>query len=288
MRALVAFFAFLQLLLLSSVNVPGLRAQDLRSGDVEFLARIQPNGGRLEPVRSLPFYLLRKSLSDIRLEAEQSEPPADLDSFVDGLQLSPELKTWMKKNRTVEPSGSDFTKHLTPADITAIPEFLDAFMAQNGASLDAGVPAPKYKESDRAKNPEKYKHDRQQYLETLKRYISQHPETIQGLDAQLGDSSPTQAWSRVQADQQRKIERRAQILAQNTYLVAQTEADLEGRGVLRAVAPGDYWLSTLSTPAMAGDVRLLWDIPVHVAASQTAHVELNNLNAIEPPPNRSR
>src|SRR4051812_34406180 len=181
-RALAGFFAFLQLLLLSTVNVPGLQAQDRHSGDVEFFARIQPTGGRLEPVRSLPFYLLRKSLSDIRNEAEKTEPPADLNTFVDGLKLSPELKDWMKKNRTVALSGTDFTKHLTGADIIAIPELFDAFLAQNGASLNAGVPAPKYKESDRTKNPEKYQRDRQQYLETLKRYIGQHPETIEGLD----------------------------------------------------------------------------------------------------------
>src|SRR5256885_6347764 len=94
-------FALLQLVLLSFFASSFLKAQSLTSGDVEFFARIQPTGGRLEPVRSLPFYLLRKSLSDIRNEAEKTEPPTDLNTFLDGLKLSPELKDWMKKNRTV-------------------------------------------------------------------------------------------------------------------------------------------------------------------------------------------
>src|SRR4051812_11855807 len=110
-----------------------LRAQAAASGDVEFSARIQPAGGRLEPVRSLPFYLLKKSVADIRIEAEKAEPPTDVDAFVDKLTVSAELKSWMKKNHTVALSGSEFTKHLNADDIIGIPEFLDAYMAQNGA-----------------------------------------------------------------------------------------------------------------------------------------------------------
>ena len=51
-----------------------LRAQapSSASGSIEFQARIRPTGGQLEPVRSLSFYLLRKSVADIRQEAEQT------------------------------------------------------------------------------------------------------------------------------------------------------------------------------------------------------------------------
>ena len=265
-----------------------LRAQAPASGSIEFQARIQPAGGRLEPVRSLSFFLLRKSLADIRTEAEQAEPPTDLDGFVESLSVSDELKAWMKKYHTVALSGTDFTKRLTAEDITGVQEFLDAYMKHNGASLNAGVPAPKFKESDRLSNPEKYRRERQQYLQAIKRHIAAHPETVHGIDAQLGDSNPTQRWAQRQTEQQRKIERRSQALAQTTYLAAQTESDLEGRGALRGLAPGTYWLTTLDTPAMAGDVRLRWDVPVQVAPGQTARIELSNLNAIEPASRPSR
>jgi hypothetical protein len=188
----------------------------------------------------------------------------------------------MKKNHTVALSGTDFTKKLTPEEITSIPEFMDAFMVRNGASLNAGVPTPKYKDSERLSNPEKYKREREQYLQAFQRYIAAHPESKEGLDAQLIDSSPTQRWAQQQAEQQRKIDWRSQLLAHTTYLAAQAESDLEGRGALRGVPPGKYWLTTLDTPAMAGDVRLQWDVAVQVAPGQTARIELTNLNAVEP------
>ncbi len=268
------------LLILPAAALP---AQLVAPGDIEFFARIQPAGGRPEPVRGVPFYLLRKSVSDIRKQAAESAAPLDLQAFVDTLPVSPELKSWMKKNNSVALSGSDFTKKLTADDVTGIPEFLDAYMAQNGASLGAGVPAPKFKDSDRDKNPQKYRRERGQYLQSLQRYIHAHPETLLGLDAQLRDSNPSQSWARLQAEQQQKIERLAQRLAQTTYLCAQADSGLDGRAVLHAIPPGDYWLATLDTPAIAGDVRLHWDLPVHVASGQTLYVELSNLNAIESP-----
>ncbi len=99
----------------------------------------------------------------------------------------------MKKNHTVALSGGAFTKQLTADDITGVPEFLKAYMVHNGASLNAGVPAPKFKESERVSNPEKYKREREQYLQAIKRYIVAHPESTDGIDAQLGDSNPEPA-----------------------------------------------------------------------------------------------
>jgi hypothetical protein len=77
-------------------------------------------------------------------------------------------------------------------------------------------------------------------------------------------------------------------LAQTTYLAARAESDLEGRGAVRGLAAGTYWLATLDTPAMAGDVRLHWDVPVQVAPGETARIELSNVNAIEPAGRPSR
>jgi hypothetical protein len=278
-RFSICAFAFS--VLAGLVLAAALHAQAPSSGSVEFQARIQPSGGRLEPVRSLPFYLLRKSVAEIRKEAEQAEPPVDLDGFVDSLSVSPELKAWMKKNHTVALSGTEFTKKLTPEEITSIPEFMDAFMVRNGASLNAGVPTPKYKDSERLSKPEKYKLEREQYLQAFQHYIATHPESKEGLDAQLIDSNATQRWAQQQVEQQRKIDRRSQLLAHTTYLAAQAESDLEGRGALRGVPPGKYWLTTLDTPALAGDARLQWDVAVQVAPGQIARVDLTNLNAVE-------
>ena len=75
---------------------------------------MKPQDGQLEPVRQLPFYLLRKSLAEIRAEAERAEPSTDMDGFIDGLKVSPELKVWMKAHHRIDLAGTDFTKQLTP------------------------------------------------------------------------------------------------------------------------------------------------------------------------------
>jgi hypothetical protein len=259
-----------------------LAAQSSASATLEFQARIQPTGGRLEPVRGLAFYLLRKSVADIHSEAERAEPAMDIDSFVDSLSLSLGLKAWMKKHHTVSLSGTEFTKQLTADDILGVPEFYDAYMQQNGGSLNAGVPVPKYKESERQSNPEKYKREHDQFQQQMHRYLTAHPESTLGIDSELGESNPAQRWAQRQTEQQRKIDRRAQVLAQTTYLAAQLDSDSDGHGIVRGLPPGPYWLTTLETPAIAGDVRLRWDVPVQLAAGQTVRIDLNNFNAIEP------
>src|SRR4029077_9626707 len=91
------------------VAAPGWLAAQSR-GSIEFTAQVAPTDGRPEPVRQLTFYLLRKSLDDIRQEALLLEPPPDLDKFIDSLAVSPKLKTWMKKNHAVQLSGANFAK----------------------------------------------------------------------------------------------------------------------------------------------------------------------------------
>jgi hypothetical protein len=236
----------------------------------------------MEPARSIPFLLLSKSLVEIRKEVEAATSPTDLDAFITSLAVSDELKAWMKKNNTVQLAGTVFTKLLKADDITGVPEFLEAYMKHNGASLNAGLPAPKFKESDRVANPDKYKRERDEYLKEVKRYIEIRPESMHGIDAALGDRNPTLQWMRRQNEQQREIERRTLAMAQTTYLAAQTESDVEGRAAIAGLAPGNYWITNLDTPALAGDVRLFWDVPVQVISGETARIELSNLNALTP------
>ena len=114
------------------------------TGRVEFAARVAATGGQPEPVRQMTFYLLRKSMEDIRAEALQSTPATDLDKFIDGLGVSPELKTWMTKHHSVRLSGEEFTKSLTPEDIVDIPEYFKAYMTHNEDFRGVGFPEPKF------------------------------------------------------------------------------------------------------------------------------------------------
>ena len=239
-------------------------------------------GGQAEPVREIPFYALRSSLAEIHREAERSNPPATLDQFIDGSEGSAELKAWMKKHHTVDFAGTDFTKQLTADDVIGVPEFLAAYKLQNGSALKAAVPEPKkLKPAEQQQHPEKLAHETEQYQLALHRFIAANPESLQGLDAEFIDKNPVHAWVRMQAEQQRHLARRTLELAQSQYLAGQARTDTSGHGAIAGLAPGTYWLTALDTPAMAGDVRLNWDVAVTVRAAETARVELSNLYALD-------
>jgi hypothetical protein len=252
------------------------------TGRIEFTARVAPTGGQPEPVRQLTFYLLRKSLEDIRAEALQVAPAPDMDKFIDALSVSPELKAWMKKHNSVQLSGGDFTKSIAPREIIDIPEFFKAYMSRNAAFKGVGFPEPKFKEKDRLSNPEKYDQEKEQYLAAIQKFVSAMPESVEGIDIDLNDVNPFPKWDVLVHKQRRLQESRALELAQERYLVAQSDTDLDGHGSFGSIAPGNYWIGMLGSEAISGDVHLHWDYPVTVRRGETARVALSNLNASRP------
>src|SRR5437868_5715658 len=127
-------------------------AQARQTGSLEFSARVTPTEGPAEPVRMFSFFLLRKSLGEIRGEVEQSQAPLALEQFIDGLDASPELKAWMETNYSVELLGFAVSKRLAADGIVTVPKFLAAYKSLNGAALHAGIPDAKVTEVDRVKN----------------------------------------------------------------------------------------------------------------------------------------
>jgi hypothetical protein len=250
------------------------------TGRIEFVALVSPTAGQPEPVRQLRFYLLRKSLEDIREEALHSAPDTDLDKFIDGLGVSPELKAWMKKNHSVRLSGEDFTRSLTPEDIVAVPEYFKAYMTHNEAFRGLGFPEPKFKAKDLDSNPEKYKDQKEEYEAAVRKFIATVPDSVKGMDLELIEMNPYTKWLSIEGKQRQLQDARAFRLAQERYLVAHTDTDLEGHGSFAGIAPGRYWIGMIGTEAISGDVHLHWDFPVTVRQNETARVELSNLNAV--------
>ena len=252
------------------------------AGSVEFTAQVAPTDGRPEPVRQLTFYLLRKSLDDIRQEALQLEPPPDLDAFVDSLTVSPKLKDWMKKNHTVLLGSRTLAKSLTADDVVDIPEFYNAYMLRNSGYEGAGFPKPKFKLKDEVSNPSKFIEQKAEYKEAVRKYAGTTPESIQGIETKLMDVDPSVKWELITAEHRRRLDKRTLDLAQTRYLVAQADTNLDGRGLFAGLAPGNYWINMMGLQAISGDVRLRWDVPVMVRAGESTHVELSNLNALKP------
>ena len=269
--------------LLSASWIPTARCWAQAGGvaSIELTAHVRPLEGQAEPVRGMTFYLLSRSLSDIRREVENANALVDFDHFIAQLGVSAEMKEWMKKHHRVDLAGEDFTKELTAADIVDVPEFLAAYKLQNGAALHAVIPEPKYKNGDERKNPEKYKLQKEQYHQALLHYVQANLDSLQGLDADLREINPNLRWTQLQSDQRRHLEQRAMQLAQTKYLVATAVTNLNGSAAFGGLAAGQYWISNLDVPALAGDVRLHWDAAIAVASAKTARLELSNLNALE-------
>jgi hypothetical protein len=253
-----------------------------QTGNIEFNAQITPTGARPAPARDLTFYLLHKSLEDIRREVTESDPPPVLAKFVDSLDVSPELKDWMKKHQTVQLGGADFNKSLGASDIVDIPEFFMAYLSHAADFSGIGFPKPKFKEKDRIANPEKYKREKEEYKQAVSKFITAVPDSAQGLDVDLNDINPYERWMDLVGQEKARVAKRTFELAQTRELITQTDTNLDGRGAFAGLAPGEYWIATLDRQAIAGDVRLGWNVHVTVRAGEVTRVELNNLNAALP------
>jgi hypothetical protein len=251
-----------------------------QQASIEFVAQATPSDGLQEPVRGFPFFLLSKSFVEIGKEATAMYPKPDMDAFIAKLDVSPALKAWMKKNDTVVLSGPDFIKKLNADDILSIPEFKTSYMDRNSGDQSADFPKPKAKASDQKKDPAKFEKLSTDYVEAVRRYIEDHPASMDQVDLGLGDVDPSPKWNVLLGSRATSIHQRTLDLAQSNYLVARAETDLQGQGFMRGLAPGNYWLSTLDVPAIVGDARPRWDIPVTLRRGETKYMTLSNSNSV--------
>jgi hypothetical protein len=271
------FYSLLFVWGLSAAFAPRAAAQQ---ASIEFVAQATPSDGLQEPVRGFPFYLLSKSFVEIGKEAAAMSPKPDMDTFIAKLDVSPELKAWMKKNGTVSLTGPDFTKKLHADDILAIPEFKTSYMDRNAGDQSADFPKSKAKPADQKKDPAKFQKMSADYIEAIRHYIELHPASMDQVDLGLADIDPSPRWTALVGARLREIHRRTLDLAQSNYLVARAETDLQGQGFIRGIQPGNYWLSTLDVPAIVGDARPRWDIPVALKPGETKYIALSNSNSV--------
>ena len=262
-----------------SISLPIAYVWAQSTGRIEFTARVAPSAGQAEPVRQLTFYLLRKSMEDIRAEAAQSANGPDVNKFIDALDVSAELKAWMVKHHTVRLSGEEFTRSLSPDDIVDVPEYFKAYMTHNEAFRGLGFPEPKFKAKDRNADPEKYQAQKIEYRDAVRNFIANSPDSVKGMDLELVSLNPYAKWEALEGKQRQATDSRAYRLAQERYVVARAQTDLDGRGSFAGIASGKYWIGTLGEEAVSGDVHAHWDVPVTVRQGQTASLELSNFNA---------
>jgi hypothetical protein len=255
-----------------------------QAGSIEFVARATPSGGLEEVVRGFPFFLLSKSFESVGKEVAATYPMPDMDAFIDKLDVSKQLKAWMKKNHSIKLSGEDFTQKLHAPEIMDIPEFYAAYMQRNSGDDSINFPKSKAKPADKVKDPAKYEKLTKEYTDAVRHYIEQNPQSIDGIELALANIDPSPQWDAQIAKRTPEINRQVRELAQSKYLVARTQTDLQGQGFFRALPPGNYWLSTLDVAADVGDARPRWDVAVTVQPGQTTYVALSNVNAIQPPP----
>jgi hypothetical protein len=251
------------------------------SGALEIYARVTPTAAKPEPVREFTFYVLTKSYEEIVKDIEERDVPPSREKFIDELKISPELREWLHKHEVMDITLPGFDKLLTPEDVLHVPEFMLAYQRSNSGGVTNGIPKPKYHDADKKEHPERYEKQHQEYLTALKKFIEARPETMAGMELELEGVNPARKWSELQNARRRRVQQLAPMEAQTKHLAAKADTDLDGRARLSGIPAGRYWLSSLGLPAAAGDARLQWDVPVTIAAGQTARIELTNLNATD-------
>jgi hypothetical protein len=251
------------------------------SGALEIYARVTPTAAKPEPVREFTFYVLTKSYEEIVKDIEELDAPPSREKFIDELKISPELREWLHKHEVMDITLPGFDKLLTPEDVLHVPEFMLAYQRSNSGGVTNGIPKPKYHDADKKEHPERYEKQHQEYLTALKKFIEARPETMAGMELELEGVNPARKWTELQNARRRRVQQLAPMEAQTKHLAAKADTDLDGRARLSGLPAGRYWLSSLGLPAAAGDARLQWDVPVTIAAGQTARIELTNLNATD-------
>jgi hypothetical protein len=271
-------------LLLEVVMFAGAARAVAQDGSIEFVARATPSGGLEEEVRGFPFFLLSRSFESVEKDVVATYPMPDMDAYIDKLDVSKELKAWMKKNHSMKLAGDDFIKKLHAPEIMGIPEFYAAYMQRNSGDEGINFPKTKAKATDKVKDPAKYEKLSKEYTEAVRHYIEENPQTIDGIDLGLASIDPSPKWEILLAKRTPEINRQVRELAESKYLVARAQTDLQGQGFLRGIPPGTYWLSSLDVAANVGDARPRWDVAVTVQPGKTTYVTLSGVNAIQPPP----
>lgn len=280
-----ALIRFVILVLAGFVLVLGRPAcAQTQPASISFTTQITPSAGLVEPVRGLPFYLLRKSFAGIQEEAEASVAKPDMDKFIDGQTVSKELKAWMHKHHSVTLSGDEFAKNLTAEEILNTPEFWKAYDEMNIGNAKFGFPSAKYKEIDKVRDPVKYQREVDEYHARVLKYINENPDSKQGMDAELDSIDPSPEWNDKVAARLTTIHGMALGWAQSRYLVAQTQTDVNGHAEFMGVPEGTYWISSLNIEGQVGDMREKWDVPIAVHAGAAMQMILSNYNAVPAKP----
>jgi hypothetical protein len=268
--------------ILLCMSAGGASRASAQGASIEFVAQATPSDGLQEPVRGFPFFLLSKSYADIRKEAIDSLPKPDFNAFIDKQDMSPQLKAWMKKNQVMQLAGDPFLRKLNPDTIMSVPEFKTAYIELNAGTQAIDFPKPKMSSTDEQKNPAKFKKLTDEYNAAVHLYIEQHPASIEGVDLELTDIDPHSKWEASTGSRDVAVRQKTMDLAQSNYLVARAETNLDGKGSMRGLAPGNYWLTTLDVPAIVGDARPKWDIAVTVRAGETKYLALSSSNSVRP------
>ncbi len=264
-----------------TLSLAGAASAQSTTGALEFVAQITPTAARPEPVRQFTFCILTKSYTEIVKEVEEKDTIPAREEFIEGLKLSPELRAWLKRHDIMDLTLPDVDKAMTPEDIIHVPEFLLAYQRSNSGGVASGIPKPKYADADKMGNPEKYEKQVNEYLAALKKFIQAHPESVSGVELELEGVNPQKKWAAIQNERRKRVQRAAPDIAQTKFLAATADTDLDGRGSVSGLAPGNYWISSLNLDAAAGDMRLRWDVPVAIQPGKTTRVELLNLNSTD-------
>jgi hypothetical protein len=267
------------LALVACTFLPAFLAAQASTGALDLTAQVTPTGAQAEPVRQFTLYILTRSYAEVVQEVSGQDVLPTREKFIDQLTVSPELKAWLKAHNAIDLTTTDLDKSLTTDDIMKTPEFFAAYERSNAGGVTKGFPLPKYRESDKTANPDKYAKQKEEFLTETRKFIDTHPASVQGIELELTGVNPKVAWDNLHALHAARLTQAAPDAAQVKYLAAKVQTDLDGHASVSGLPAGNYWVTSLGVEAISGDRRLMWDVPITIQAGKTLSLNLSNLNA---------
>jgi len=228
------------------------------TGSVEFTAQVAPTDGRPSLSANCTFYPLAQQASKTSAGGHANSNGSGLDKFVDGLSVLAQIESVDEKRITPRSLLEGISQIYSPRTISWTRPILQCLHVSQFGLRGERFSQTEIQSEGRSLQPEKFNDAKRVQGSSPQIHWQEQPDSIPGIDAGLTEINPSR---KMGTNRGRPAAAHREAHAgdrSNPLFGAQTDTNLDGRGIFAGLAPGRYWIDILGMQAISGDVRLRW------------------------------